>query len=247
MEHLLKFEPPELPSNTMVATEKKTPEKKIVKPKKAAVLEAPVYSLKGVSTKNEALPADIFGQEPNDLLVAHYVRVYLNNQRQGNASAKTRTEVVGTTKKIYRQKGTGRARHGAAKANLFRGGGVTFGPLTKDFNMSINKKQKKQALFATLSQKARNAQIRIVDAEAFGDKPQTKQIAELMKVMKVDGKVLFVMSQVEDNAVVKSIRNISKCDIIQSTTINAYEVLNHKDIIFINDAVTVLSTHFLTQ
>lgn len=207
-------------------------------------LEAPVYTLDGISTGTESLPEAIFGQEANDKLVAQYVRVYLHNQRQGNASTKTRSEVIGSTQKIWRQKGTGRARHGAPKANLFRGGGVTFGPKPKDVTMSMNKKQKKQALFATLSQKASNGSIRIVDAKDFGNKPKTKTVAVLISTMKVEGKVLVVLPKLESSAIVKSMRNIKNIDLVQATTINAYEVLNHKELVFIDDAVNVLATHF---
>lgn len=212
---------------------------------KSAARVAPVYTIAGEKTGTEELPAEIFAQVVNTKLIAHYVRVYLNNQRQGNASAKTRTEVVGTTQKVYRQKGTGRARHGSAKANLFRGGGVTFGPLLRDFSMSINKKQKKQALYASLSEKAAGNVISIIHTTDFGDTPKTKKITELLKVMKSKGKVLFVFSRVSDTPMVKSLRNLKKIDIVQASTLNAYEVLNHREILFVDDAVSVLTTHFL--
>lgn len=208
------------------------------------VLEAPVYGLDGKSTGAEKLPESIFGQSINEKLVAQYVRVYLHNQRQGNANTKTRSEVVGSTQKIWRQKGTGRARHGAPKANLFRGGGVTFGPKPKDVSMSMNKKQKKQALFSTLSQKATTGNIRIVDAKEFGATPKTKMMTTLLNAMKVEGKALIVLPKLESSAVVKSMRNIKNIEMVQATTINAYEVLNHKELIFFDDAVTVLATHF---
>lgn len=213
--------------------------------KKVVSLKVPVYTLDGASATTEELPAEIFGQKVNTILIAQYVRVYLNNQREGNASAKTRTEVVGTTKKVYRQKGTGRARHGSAKANLFRGGGVTFGPVLRDFDMTINKKQKKQALFSSLSQKASEKVISVLDAKDFGETPKTKKIADLLKATKSQGKILFVLSKVEDNAIVKSLRNIKKIDIMQASTLNAYDVLNHREIMFVDDAVSVLTTHFL--
>ena len=225
----------------MVKEEGKLKEKKIL------TIKAPIFTIDGTSSSTENLPHEIFGQEVNTQLIAHYVRVYLNNQRQGNASAKTRTEVVGTTKKVYRQKGTGRARHGSAKANLFRGGGVTFGPLPKDFSMSINKKQKKQALFSSLSQKATESMIKIFDLKGFSPTPKTALMAHAFKTMKVTGKILVVMTKVEENAVVKSLRNIVNLDIIQASTLNAYEVLNHREILFVDDAASELAIHFLKE
>ncbi|QQS43963.1 50S ribosomal protein L4 [Candidatus Roizmanbacteria bacterium] len=212
---------------------------------KTAKLEAPVFALDGKSAKTEALPKEIFGQDMNSKLLAQYVRVYQANQRQGNASAKTRADVTGSMQKIYRQKGTGRARHSTAKANLFRGGGATFGPLVRDFSLSMNKKQKKQALFVSLSQKAKEGTIKVLDAESMTKEPKTKTVASALKAMKVTGKVLLVMPKVEKNALVLSTRNIKNADISQATTVNAYEVINHNEVIFVDNAITVLTNHFL--
>src|SRR3989338_3928790 len=118
---------------------------------KLAKNEVNIYSLSGKQTGTEELQKEMFELKDNPELIAQYVRVYLYNQRQGTVSSQTRSEVTGTSQKVYRQKGTGRARHGAAKANLFRGGGVTFGPKPREFSMSLNKKQKLKTLFITLS------------------------------------------------------------------------------------------------
>lgn len=217
--------------------QKKTVQKK--------TLEAPVYTVDGTKSGVEQLSSEVFGQEVNEKLIAQYVRVYLNNQRQGNANTKTRSEVIGSTQKIWRQKGTGRARHGAPKANLFRGGGVTFGPKPRDFSMSLNKKQKKQALFGTLSQKAASEMIMILDAKDIGTTPKTQMMVKALKGMKVEGKALIVLSRVENNVIVKSLRNIDQIEITQATTLNAYDVLNHRSIIFVDDALSVLQGHFL--
>lgn len=214
---------------------------------KATGIKASVFSFDGKSNGTVSLNKEIFGVKPNKALVAQYIRVYLNNQRQGNASAKTRAEIVGTTKKIWRQKGTGRARHGAPKANLFRGGGVTFGPKPKDFSMSMNKKQKKMALFCALSAKAKDETIKVLEVGNALKKPNTKKIAQLIGVMDITGKVVFVLSKVENNAFVKSARNIRGVEIIQATTLNAYEVLNHKNMIFVDEALDSLEKHYLKK
>ena len=212
---------------------------------KTVKLEAPVFGFDGKSSTTEALPKEIFGQDMNTKLLAQYVRVYQANQRQGNASAQTRADVTGSMQKIYRQKGTGRARHSTAKANLFRGGGATFGPLVRDFSLSMNKKQKKQALFVSLSQKAKEGTIKVLQAAAMTKEPKTKMVADSLKAMNVTGKVLMVMPKIEKGPMVLSTRNIKNTDITQATTINAYDVINHNEIIFVDDAVKVLTSHFL--
>jgi large subunit ribosomal protein L4 len=128
---------------------KKTPvTAKVVESKNSEVktgsLKITVVGVDGASMGNMTLPEAVFGAKPNKALIAQAVRVYLANQRQGNASTKTRGEVIGTTKKIYRQKGTGRARHGAAKAPIFVGGGIAHGPHPHDFSMDFPKKMKQK-------------------------------------------------------------------------------------------------------
>jgi len=231
----------------MVATKKDITKKEKEAPK-LSKNEVSVYSMSGKQTGTEKLQKEIFEHEDNPELIAQYVRVYLHNQRQGTVSAQTRSEVTGTTQKVYRQKGTGRARHGAAKANLFRGGGVTFGPKPREFSMSLNKKQKLKALFVSLSQKAKSKNIRVLDTAEVGKEPKTKMIAEFLKTTELDDKkVLFVLSKVEKSPFVLSTQNIGKVDIIQASTINPYQVLNHSELIFVDDSLKTLDAHFRKQ
>jgi len=231
----------------MVSTKTVSTKKEKEAPK-LAKNEVNIYSLSGKQTGTEKLPKEIFEHEDNPELIAQYVRVYLHNQRQGTVSAQTRSEVTGTSQKVYRQKGTGRARHGAAKANLFRGGGVTFGPKPREFSMSLNKKQKLKALFVSLSQKAISKNIRLLDTSEIGKKPQTKTVFQFLKETElVDKKVLFVLSKMEKSPFVLSTQNIGKVDVIQASTINPYEILNHSELIFVDDALKALDTHFRKQ
>lgn len=215
-------------------------------PKKKSRLEAKTYSIVGEEVGMTVLPEEIFACVPNMALIAQYVRVYLTNQRQGTVSALTRSEVTGSTKKIWRQKGTGRARHGAAKANLFVGGGVTFGPKPKEYLKSLNKKQKKQALFSALSQKAAEGAIRILTTKGLGKDPQTKMVAAALAKIGASDTVLFISTTVSKNPFVLSARNIQGIDIMQASTLNAYAVLNHNLLIFVDDALQSLVTHFTT-
>ena len=130
---------------------------------KAGSLKVTVVGIDGASKGSMTLPEAVFGAKPNKALIAQAVRVYLANQRQGNAATKTRGEVIGTTKKIYRQKGTGRARHGAAKAPIFVGGGVAHGPHPHDFSMEFPKKMKQKALISALSEKTQAGSIKVVE------------------------------------------------------------------------------------
>ena len=229
----------------MAAQEGKKIKKTKAAKEKSAYDEVSVYDLHGKPIKTEKLQKEVFQHKDNPALIAQYVRVYLNNQRQGTSSTKTRSEVSGTTKKMYKQKGTGRARHGAAKANLFRGGGVTFGPKPKEYSLNLNKKQKKQALFISLTQKARAKSIRVLDSSDMGKEPKTSIIAQFLTATKLSGKkVLFILSKLEKTSFVLSVRNIKSSDLIQSSTINPYEILNHDEIIFVDDSLQSFYSHF---
>src|SRR3989338_1504391 len=145
-------------------------------------LKLSVYDLKGKSVGKINLPKEIFGVKVNDKLMAQAVRVYLANQRQGTVSTKTRGEVKGSSRKIYRQKGTGRARHGSIRAPIFVKGGLVFGPKPRDFGLSLPKKMKKAALFAALSAKLRDGEVKVV--QGFEKLPaKTKNVAESLSKM----------------------------------------------------------------
>jgi large subunit ribosomal protein L4 len=230
----------------MVKETKKTTTKKEAVTKDLSVV---VYDLTGKKLDTVEVSKDIFGHEVNKALLAQYLRVYTQNQRQGTVSTKTRSEVVGTTKKLYRQKGTGRARHGSGeKANIFRGGGVTFGPKPREFALSMNKKQKKQALFMSLSMKMHDDAIMGLTSDALTMKPKTQEIAGFLSDVKLnDKKILFVIPKVEKNGFLLSTRNIKNVDIISASTLNPYEVLTHKAIIFVGDSIKSLEEHFVQK
>lgn len=227
---------------------KKSPKTvKTPKVEKKATLEAQVFDMKGKASGTVNLREEIFGKKENKALIAHYMRVYLTNQRQGTVATKTRSEVVGTTKKIYRQKGTGGARHGSRKAPIFVGGGVTFGPQPREFSLSMNKKQKRQALFVALSTKAKENAVRILTEDGADMKPKTKVIADFINAVKIEGKkILFVLPKVTRNGFVLSARNIPEVEIVQADTINPYAVLHTKELIFVGDAMKKLEEHFIS-
>lgn len=223
---------------------------KEVKPKitKKSNMEISVYGLNGKEVKKMSLPKDIFQTNINDQLVAQYVRVYMQNQRQGNAVAKTRSEVSGTTKKVYRQKGTGGARHGSKKAPIFVGGGVTFGPLSRDMSLTMSKKQKKVALFSSLTKKVKEGTLSAVENAVLDIKPKTKVVASFIKAVGFQGKkVLIVVPEMKENGFIQSVRNIPNVVVVQATKINPYMIMNNSQTIFVEKALDVVEKHFLNQ
>lgn len=224
---------------------------KIIKktPKTAGALSIDVFDTKGSVVKKMQLPKEIFGVKLNKQLLAQAVRVYLANQRTGAAWTKTRGEVTGSTRKIYRQKGTGRARHGGIRAPIFVHGGVAHGPKPHDYSLTLPKKMKKQALFCALSAFYQQNSIRVVDS-LQKITPKTKVMVKLLKNLSFDPKnkqnILFVITKEFENAQ-KAARNIANVDILQAGQLNAYEVLRHNVLVFPQEAIEILTKHFLRK
>lgn len=214
--------------------------RRVISKEAGVSVKVAVVGIDGVSKGNMTLPVEVFGAKPNKSLIAQAVRVYLANQRQGNASTQTRGEVTGSTRKIYRQKGTGRARHGAIKAPIFVGGGIAHGPHPHDFSMDFPKKMRKAALIAALSEKAQAGSIRIVDGDFSG---KTKEVANLLKLMELGtkgkaNKVLFVMDG-NDKAIMAA-HNIGGLEIERAATLTTYGVVICKNVVFLKNSVDEL-------
>ena len=216
---------------------------------RASKLNIPVYSMAGTKKGTVELPKEIFGAKINERLMAQAARVYLVNQRQGTASAKTRGEVTGSTRKIYRQKGTGRARHGSIKAPIFVGGGIVFGPRPRKFELKLPKQMRKKALFSALSQKFIDQKISVVDPATANGK--TKEFASLLKNLNLltkkerDNLVLYVS---DSNLPTKrAVRNIRGVTVRGAQSINTYEVLANKHLVFEKSAVSNLVSIFLKK
>lgn len=205
-----------------------------------ASLTLTVYNVEGKEMGTADLPKEIFPVATSPRLIAHYVRVYLANQRQGTQSTKTRGEVIGSTRKIYRQKGTGRARHGDIKAPIFVGGGLAHGPKPRDFSLRINKKQKRKALLAVLSDKAKHGQIAVIDG-LLTMAPKTKPISALLKKLSGDvgQRILFVYPQKAEN-LVKAVRNMPTVASSSVSSLNPYLLLQQQKILLAKEALTKL-------
>jgi large subunit ribosomal protein L4 len=219
---------------------------KIEKNKKLTGLDIPVYNLKGEETKTIALPKEIFSCEAKPALLAQAVRVYLTNQRQGNASTKTRGEVTGSTRKIYRQKGTGKARHGDIKAPIFVGGGIVGGPRPKNYSLSITKGQKSKAFFGALSLKLKEKKIIVLEDKVLMTKPKTKEIFSFLESIKQSNKrVIFILPKMEKSNFILSSRNIKKANIVDAKSLTTYEVLKEGVLIFLESSLEIFKKHFL--
>jgi large subunit ribosomal protein L4 len=217
----------------------------------SAQIETPIYNIEGKVVGSQVLPEEIFGIKLVPQLVAQAIRVYLANQRLGTKSTKTRSMVTGSTRKIYKQKGTGRARHGDVKAPTFIGGGVAHGPKPKDYSLTIPKKMRRKALFSVLSEALNLGKIKVVKGL---DEIQTKT-RELALVFdnlgigskkELKGKTLLVVAA-DHNNILLSGRNIQNLTVMQVNQLNTYEILNHKAIVFMLDAIKTLENIFVTS
>ncbi|EKD85503.1 MAG: hypothetical protein ACD_38C00011G0005, partial [uncultured bacterium] len=199
-------------------------------------LSVPVYSLAGRAVGTLALPKEIFGQKVNKKLLAQAVRVYTTNQKVLLGSTKTRGEVEGSTAKIYRQKGTGRARHGAIRAPIFVGGGIVFGPKPRKVQLELPQKMKKAALIGALSSKLLDKNIIGLDIEKISGK--TKEMANLVKELKLRTALIVTDKKVE--SIVRAARNIPGLTVIPASQLNAYEILRHRSVILSKAAIEAL-------
>lgn len=222
-------------------TTKKTETKTKMAVTKKDNLSLSIYGIDGKKQKTVSLPSEVFAAKVNPSLLAQSVRVYLVNQRQGNVKVKTRSEVVGSTKKIYRQKGTGKARHGAIKAPIFVGGGVAHGPKQKDYNLKFNKKERKQALYGALSSKLSEGKIYGLDEKALTMEPKTKTVVNFLKELKLSGKNnLVILNKISGkNNLVLAVRNVSNMSFVDVNSLNPYLVLKSSSLIFVENALEV--------
>ena len=191
-------------------------------------------------TVKSKLPESLFGGKVNEILLAQSVRVYLANQREGGAKVKTRGEVEGSTRKIYRQKGTGKARHGSIRAPIFVGGGIVFGPVTRDYHLSMSKSMKRKALISALSAKAKDT---IVDEGLDTIELKTKLVVAKLADLGATEKVLLVVPH-GATTLIKAARNIHSLDVLDAKGLNPYAVLMHKKIVFTKKALEESKAHF---
>jgi len=191
--------------------------------------KAIVYNMAGEKTGEYELSEAVFGVEPNTVAMHAAVKNYLANQRQGTQSALTKGEVSYTTRKPWRQKGTGRARAGYFGSPVWRHGGVAFAPKPRSYSYSLNKKEKRLALKSALSAKAADEAVIVIDGLVM-DSIKTKTFRELLEKIGVNGKALVVTKAVEEN-VVKSARNLPGVKTTIADILCTYDVLNARSLV----------------
>jgi large subunit ribosomal protein L4 len=194
----------------------------------------------GKELENVELPAAIFEAPVNEHLIWEAVKGYEGNQRQGTAKTKTRAQVSGGGRKPWKQKGTGRARSGSNTSPLWPGGGTTFGPQPRDYTSRMNQKARRSALLGALTVRAKDGNVLIVDAPAMGE-PKTKPMAQLLKLVGLEGrKVLWVFDKTGE-VLRKSSRNLAKVETSESRTLNTYELMRCDCLVLTQDGLKSLT------
>jgi large subunit ribosomal protein L4 len=202
------------------------------------MLTARYFSASGEPGDAWELPEELFDGVVNEAALHQAINVYLANQRQGTASTKTRGEVRGGARKMWRQKGTGRARQGSNRAPHWKGGGVVFGPRPRDYHQDIPKKVKAVARRSAFNTRALNEQVAVIERFAV-EAPKTREISQLLGKIGVAGnKVLILTSGISPN-VYLSARNLPHVQVLPFAEASAYDVLNANQLLIEADALRV--------
>jgi large subunit ribosomal protein L4 len=213
-------------------------------------MKTPTYNSKGKSAGEVNLPENVFGVSWNGDLVHQVLHAITANTRAGTADTKGRAEVRGGGKKPWKQKGTGRARHGSSRSPIWKGGGVTHGPLAeKNYKQKINKKMASKALATSLSAKMRDGEVLFTDALSFGKTPKTSDAAAMVqafatikgfeKLAKARKPKAVVVMPAVDKVFSQSFRNIPQVTLSLAKDLNTFDVLNHQYVIFVDADASV--------
>jgi large subunit ribosomal protein L4 len=182
------------------------------------------------------LSEGIFGVKPSRGTLHLAILRQMANARRGTACTKTRAEVSGGGKKPWKQKGTGRSRHGSSRSPIWKGGGVTFGPRGRDFSLSLPRKMRRLALRSALSLKAGHQGVGILEKLSF-DQPSTKRVVKMLENLKIAGRVLFIVKDMEEN-VLKSVRNIPEAKMISVRNLNVHDLMNYEHLLIEKEALS---------
>ncbi len=198
-------------------------------------MRVPVYSLAGEVVKQIEISDRVFAVPFNQAVVHQAMVRQLANARQGTVSAKTRGEVSGSGRKLFRQKHTGMARAGDRRSPLRRGGGVIFGPKPRSYRQAMPRKMRQLALRCVLSAKAGDGELIVLEPFQF-DRPKTKEMAEILASLGVDSSALIITREIEDN-VIKSARNLAGIKTMPASILNVVDILSYKRLLMTEAAV----------
>lgn len=216
-------------------------------------MKTKVYNFGGEVVDEIDLPEDIFGLKVNQSLIHQVLRWYMMNNYHPYAHTKTRAEVSGGGKKPWRQKGTGRARHGSIRSPIWVGGGVTFGPRAeKKREIKINKKMKRKAILMALSSKLKESFLKVIDniePQSYKTKELEKFFSKFLQPRKTKKKKETGLLVIESNRpeIFRSVRNLPYADVIEARNLNLWEILNHKYLFLSKEAIEVIKQTFLQR
>ena len=202
------------------------------------MLKVPLYNAAGKRTSILSLDETALGGEVKKLLLREAVLMYEANRRQGTVKVKSRGEISGSTRKLYRQKGTGRARTGGIRNPIRRGGGKAHPARPRNYSYSIGKKARRTALRSALLSKFQDGQAMVVEGLEISE-PRTKEVVRLLEALDIKGSCLFASSGYDQNLWL-SARNVPKVEVRPVSELNAYDVLRFEHIIFVKDAYDAL-------
>ena len=207
-------------------------------------MELIVYSTSGTDTGKKVQVADsIVNAEPNDHAIYLDVKQYMANQRQGTHKSKERSEMSGSTKKLGKQKGGGGARRGDINSPLLHGGARVFGPRPRDYSFKLNKKVKRLARLSALAYKFKENNVTVVEDFSF-EAPKTKKMVEILKNLNLSEKKSLLVLAESNNFVFLSSRNLPRIRVANISNLNTYEILNAKNIVFVESSAKKLDEIF---
>lgn len=203
-------------------------------------MEIAIVNIKGKETGRKAkLDPSVFGVEPNNHAIYLDVKQHLANKRQGTHKSKERAEIVGSTRKIKKQKGTGTARAGSIKNPLFRGGGRVFGPSPRDYSQKVNKKVKRLARKSALSMKARDKAIIVLEDFKLPE-PKTSSFLNVLKALNIDDKKSLLVLGEQNKNVYLSSRNLKNSKVVTNSELNTYKITNATNLVISESAIADL-------
>jgi len=207
-------------------------------------MELNVINISGKETGAKVqLPDAIFAVKPNDHAIYLDVKQYLANQRQGTHKSKQRNEIAGSTRKLYKQKGTGGARAGSIKSPLFNGGGRVFGPQPRDYSFKLNKKLKSLARRSALTYKAQDNSVVVLEDFSF-DAIKTKNYIQLVTNLNLTGEKTLLVLPTQNNNIYLSSRNIKSAKVITAAQLSTYDVLHAGKLLLTTETVKTLEEAF---
>jgi large subunit ribosomal protein L4 len=198
--------------------------------------EIDLYNMQGEKKGTLTLSEDIFAVEPNMSIMNQALLRHLANRRSGSACTKTRAEVSGGGRKPWRQKGTGRARHGSIRSPLWRGGGVTFGPRPRDYSQQMPKKMRRLAIRCAYSVKVTDKKMVALD-ELKMENPKTRQFIEMLKKLNIEKSVLFIIEE-KNFAVEKSASNIPGVKVVTTEGVNIHDLMKYDRVVMTTSAIS---------